>query len=225
MHIISIVVTRNVSVSVKSLHSLLNLNKICAQFKHTHDINFVRDDPVTKNSMILKSMKHCDRLVFIDYGVYVDDNSLVCMTEKFPPGYGCFVCPCVTDKLSWDLFKKKILSGSTETVSQMALEFDTEVSNIVPNCPPSIRNVVSTVPRCWAWDTKMMLKSLKGQKGEGISLPLTPEDLFKKIKERGVRICAFTDAKLVVTFSHECVGNILESANVKVGDGNGNVIG
>lgn len=213
MHIIVIVVTRNVSVSVKSLHTLMGLNKICAHFKHTLDTHFVKDDIEARNAILLKSLKKCDRLIWIDYGIYVDENSLVALTDKFPNGFGCLVCPCVTDTISWDSFKKKILDGSEEPISQMALEFDTTVSKVIGGT--KLHTVASTVPKCWSVDSKTVLKSLKDKKGEGITLPYNTEDLFKKIMDRGVRVCAFTDAKLVATYAHECLGNILESAGIQ----------
>ena len=188
------------------------LNKIVAHFKHTLDINFINE---SNRSVLTKLLKKCDRLIWIDYGVHVDDDSLVCMTEKLPNGYGCIVCPCVTDTISWDSFKKKVLDGSTEPISQMALEFDTKVSTVVPGTHSSVRVVTSTVPKCWAVDAKMVLKTLKTQKGEGLNLPTDTEELFKKFMDRGVRVCAFTDAKLVATYAHECLGNILESANIQ----------
>lgn len=221
MHIVALVVTRNVSVSIKSLHSLLNLSKCAIQMNNTLDINFVKDDVDAKNSFLAKSLKKCDRLIWIDYGIYVDDKSLVCMSEKFPQGFASIVCPCVTENISWDQFKKKILEGSTEPISQMALEFDTKTSK---NIGDKFSVVTSTAPRCWAVDTKHVLKALKNQKGEGIILPTNSEELFKKMMDRGVRVCAFMDAKLIATYAHECIGNILESANVKAGDGKENII-
>jgi len=41
--------------------------------------------------------------------------------------------------------------------------------------------------------------------------------MFEKFIERGVKVCAFTGANLVATYPHECLGNILETAGVKVG--------
>jgi hypothetical protein len=35
------------------------------------------------------------------------------------------------------------------------------------------------------------------------------------LKERGVKIYAFTAAKLVMTYPHECISNILSAAGVK----------
>jgi len=40
--------------------------------------------------------------------------------------------------------------------------------------------------------------------------------MFEKFVEQGVRIYAFTAAKLTMTYTHECVSNILNAAGVKV---------
>ena len=38
--------------------------------------------------------------------------------------------------------------------------------------------------------------------------------MFSKFKEKGIRICAFTAAKLIHTYNHECISNILNAAGV-----------
>ena len=39
--------------------------------------------------------------------------------------------------------------------------------------------------------------------------------MFTKFKEAGIKIHAYTASKLVMTYSHECVSNILNAAGVK----------
>ena len=41
------------------------------------------------------------------------------------------------------------------------------------------------------------------------------ETMFSKFKESGVKIHAYTKAKLIMTYSHECVSNILGASGVK----------
>ena len=41
------------------------------------------------------------------------------------------------------------------------------------------------------------------------------EIMFKKFQEAGVKIHAYTKAKLVMTYSHECISNILGASGVK----------
>jgi len=42
-----------------------------------------------------------------------------------------------------------------------------------------------------------------------------PKDMFTKMKESGVKIYAYTDAKLTMTYPHEGISNILNAAGVK----------
>ena len=41
--------------------------------------------------------------------------------------------------------------------------------------------------------------------------------MFDKFKEQGIKIHAFTASKLIVTYTHECISNILNAAGVKTG--------
>jgi hypothetical protein len=40
---------------------------------------------------------------------------------------------------------------------------------------------------------------------------------FKQAIEKNVKIYAFTAAKLVITYTHECISSILNAAGVKTG--------
>jgi hypothetical protein len=213
MHIIIVIVTRNAAISVKTLHTLLTFNKLSFQKKFTNEVVYVNDDAFEKQSVFLKKSKHCDRIIWIDYSIHVDPVSIEKLVDKFIQGYQCLVMPCVTPGIDWDLFKKKITSGSQEPVSQMGLNFDTKVGKSIGE---NLHIVTETDPKCWAIDTKPLLRALKGAKGEGITVSAKTSEMFKKFIERGVGIYAFTAANLTVTYPHECLGNILESANVSI---------
>jgi len=208
MHVVTCIVTRNAAISVKTLHTLLNINKISGV---TNEFVFINDDLFERQALLLKKLKHSDRIVWIDYSIHVDNPSLVKLFEKFIQGYHCLVLPCVTPGIDWDIFKKKILSGSQEPVSQMGLEFDTKVGKSIGE---NLNIVTETDPKCWAIDAKHLFKALRDKKGEGVTVPAKVSDMFKKFMERGVKMYAFTDAQLTVTYPHECLGNILESAGV-----------
>ena len=61
-------------------------------------------------------------------------------------------------------------------------------------------------------NSKHILKSIKDKKtGNAKIYP----KMFEKFKEQGVKIYAFTASKLTMTYSHECVSNILNAAGVK----------
>ena len=214
MHVVTCIVTRNVSISVKTLHTLLNINKITQQVGLTNEFVFVNDDLYERQALLLKKLKHCDRLVWIDYSVHIDNDSLPKLYEKFIQGYHCLVLPCVTPGIDWDLFKKKVLSGSKEPIAQMGLEFDTKVGKSIGD---KFHIVTETDPKCWAIDAKHLFKSLRDKKGEGVTVPAKVSEMFKKFMERGVKMYAFTDAQLTVTYPHECLGNILQAAGVGFG--------
>ena len=207
MKITILLVTRNKSLTVKTLHTMLKFNIICLQLKHQVEILFVNDDPDEINAVITRSLKNSERMIFVDYSIYVDEESLKVMTlNDWPQGYQGVVFPCVTEGIDWDLFRKKIQSGSEEPVSQMGLNFDTEVSKEIKE---GFWSVTSTQPKVWVLNCKSVVKSLKEKKGEGIKVPMKREELFHKLK-----VCAFTKARVVATYTHECLGNILETAGV-----------
>jgi hypothetical protein len=60
---------------------------------------------------------------------------------------------------------------------------------------------------------KNVIKSIKDKKGDWKIYP----KMFEKFKESGVKIYAFTAAKLIITYPHECISNILNAAGVQKG--------
>ena len=40
--------------------------------------------------------------------------------------------------------------------------------------------------------------------------------MFEDFKEQGVKVFAYSGARLIQTYAHECVSNILNAASVKV---------
>ena len=212
MYVVAVVVTRNVAVSVKTLHTLLCLNRLNAHKGNTLEVVYVNDDAFEKKNIFLKKSKTCDRLIWLDFSVHVDESSLDKMSSKFMNGYNCLVLPAVTPGIDWDVFKKKILEGSTEPVNQMGLNFDTEVGKSIGE---DLHIVTSTNPKAWAIDTKHVLKALKGNKGEGITVSANTTEMFKTFIERGVKVYAYTAANIVVTYPHECIGNLLSAAGVE----------
>lgn len=127
------------------------------------------------------------------------------LNKFFKPheGLGVLVFPGVKNGIDWGLFKHKVKEGSTEPVSQMGLHFDTEVGK---KASKDIYKVVKTDARAWVMMTKVVIK-----KGIKLSVP----NMFDKILEQGIKIFAFTAAKLTMTYPHECVSNILNAAGVK----------
>lgn len=208
MNIVTVIVTSSKSCHVKTLHTILRLNLKCIQRSCKQQIVFVDNDPYKKAEAIEKYMKTCDRLLFIDFGIGLDDNSI---SQVFEPheNVGCLVFPGVKEGVDWAMFKTKVRENSTEPIEQMGLHFDTEVNKQVSE---NIYHVTTTEARAWIINCKNVIKSIKDKKSGKWSIhPKTLE----KFKEKGVKMFAFTASKLTMTYAHECISNILNAAGVK----------
>lgn len=207
MKICTIITTRSKSCSVKTLHTVLKLNIQCLQKNVQNEIFYVNDDPFEKIQMIERCLQRCDRLFFIDFGIGVDDDSISQIFED-REGVGCLVFPAVTEGIDWGLFKHKVKNDYTEPVSQMGLNFDTEVDKKVSK---DIYTVKNTSAKSWVMYSKNIMKNTKDKKGKwGLHVKM-----FEKLLSQGVKIYAFTASKLVMTYSHECISSILNAAGVK----------
>ena len=207
MNLVTILVTRSKSCHVKTLHTVLRLNIKCIQKNINNEIAYVDDDPFKKAEIVQLYAKSHDRIFFVDFGIGVDDASIDQVLEKHE-GFGCLVFPGVREGVDWDLFKTKVRSDSEEPITQMGLHFDTEIGSKVSG---DIYNVASTEARCWFMNTKNVIKNLKDKKGNW----KINAKMFEKLKEQGVKIYAFTAAKLTMSYTHECVSKILNAAGVK----------
>ena len=76
MNIVTILVTRSKSCHVKTLHTVLRINVQCLQKNINNQIVYVDDDPFLKAEMVQKYIKNNDRLIFIDFGIGMDDDSM-----------------------------------------------------------------------------------------------------------------------------------------------------
>lgn len=203
MQLTTIIITRNKSAAVKTLHSLLRLNIICVDNRINNRILFADDRIPNRRAILQKQLKHADRILWIEYGVYIDDESLKQVIHSDWAWHG-IVFPCVTEGIDWDMFKKNI--DSAEPISQKGLNFDTQVDKKIRD---SFYSVVKTDPKCWCIDTKHFLKNFKKDK-----LPPEMSILFTELADTKFKTVAYTGARLVVMYPHECVGNILNAAGV-----------
>lgn len=209
MHLNTIVAVRSRSCHVKTMHTLLRINLMCIERQVQHEISYVNDDTHDKIEMINRKIKGTyDKILFLDFGVLMDEESLKQVFEK----HACLVFPAVKFGINWDMFKKKMIDGVKEDPSQAGLEFDTSVSKKISD---GIYKVTETTPRVWVMDPKQVQKALKGKKGDGMYIPKSIKELFDRLVLK-LSVTAFTKAKITVTYPHECVSNILEAAGVKV---------
>jgi len=207
MNLVTILVTRSKACHVKTLHTILRLNIKCLQKSINNEITYVDDDSFKKAEIIQQYAKTHDRIFFIDFGISADDESIDKVLGDLD-GFGVLVFPGVKEGVDWNLFKSKVRSECKEPITQMGLHFDTEVGNKISD---NIHVVTSTEAKCWVMNTKNLIKNIKDKKGNWKIYP----KMFEKFKEQGVKIYAFTSAKLTMTYTHECISNILNAAGVK----------
>ena len=212
MKLVTVVVTRNNSCHVKTLHTILRFNIQCIQNGLVqNEVMFIDDDPHKKSELFSNLMKTNDRIFFIDFGIHVDDNSLRMVLDK-NDNYGVVVFPGVKEGVNWEAFKKKIKEGSTEPLEQMALEFDTDV---IASVTEDVYTVKTTSAKSWVMMVKPVLKSIRDRRTGNYRIHPKMDVMFSQFKEQGVRLVAYTAAKLIHTYPHECIGNIINSSGVK----------
>src|SRR6056300_1659114 len=212
MKLATIIVTRGKSCHVKTLHTVLRLNLMCIQAKGVqNEVVYVNDDPYDKSEIIQKYMKTSDRILFIDFGISMDEGSISKVFD-LNEGIGCLVFPGVKEGIDWGLFKAKVRDDECiEPNSQMGLHFDTEVGRKISE---NVYVVESTCARVWVMNCKNASKFIKDKKTGNVKILPRSEHMFAKFKENGMKIHAFTAAKLTMTYSHECISNILNAAGV-----------
>ena len=212
MKIATILVTRAKSCHVKTLHTILRFNLKCMQRGNTeNEVVFVDDEPFEKAETIYKYLKTHERIFFIDFGIQVDDVSLDKVFDKHE-NIGCLVFPGVTEGIDWGMFKEKVKNNVNEPVEQIGLHFDTSVTNKISE---NIYMVKETSAKSWVMMNKNITKNLKDKKNGAFKIHPRMSTMFKKLQEGGVKIHAYTAAKLTMTYSHECISNILNAAGVK----------
>jgi len=211
MRIATILVTRGKSCHVKTLHTILKFNIKCMRRGSENEVVFVDDEPFEKAEIIYKYLKSHDRIFFVDFGISVDEASIDKVFDKHD-GIGCLVFPGVTEGIDWGMFKEKVVSKSNEPVAQMGLHFDTIVANRISD---DIYAVNETSAKSWVMMNKNVMKHLKDKKNGSFKIHPRMKNMFLKFKEAGIRIHAYTEAKLIMTYSHECISNILNAAGVK----------
>jgi len=202
-------VTRNKSISATTLHTAMNIHMLCMMRGIHLEIHFVDD-----RSTLPKLIKTGERLFWMDYGTNLNNEILGKVVDQFDKGLQVLVFPSVKEGINWDQFAKKTKEGSTEPAGQRGLAFDTTVGKKLAD---GLYEVDKTSARVWAMDTKPVDKKLRGGK-EPIKLPLEgpPEIMFEKLKSIGIKVGVASEAIVVCHFVHECFGNILEAAGVKL---------
>jgi hypothetical protein len=201
-------VTKNKALMTTTLHSAMNLNMLCMSHGIALEIHFVAD-----RSGLQKFMKSSERLLWVDYGVSLDVETLKKLVlEDFPEGYKVLVAPCVLEGVDWEMFKKKTLEGSTEPANQRGLKFDTMTTPSSKKCTDAgVADFVSSSTDCrvFSIECKSILKKLRDADVQFKT--------FDQIKKLGVKIGVLRTCSVLCHYVYESVGNILESSGVRTG--------
>ena len=204
-----VLVSKNKSIYVKTLHSILGIEALCHQVGLQLDITFINDDPNAKMDLLKKKLKSADRIFWVEYGVSVNKESLINSVIKYDNHDG-LVFPVVKEGIDWDVFRQKCKDNSDEPAYQMGLTFDTDVSNRIVNKERNLYEVTQTDPYCWVLDCKRVMRKLTDKnKKKSFVFPGTIGEFFKKCTDRNVKLAASVDSITYNHFTHECVGNIM----------------
>ena len=198
--------TRNKAITVTGLHMLLQLTGRCYQRQdHQININFVED-----TRTLHKLIRQGERVLWVNYGCCLDNGSFEMIFDPMK-GRDVLVFPAVKEGIDWNRFRKAVESNSTEPIHQMGLNFDTELGSKVAD---GLWTVTKSSPQVFVIDGSAVDKKLRSKKGEGLKLPRDIDQIFEKFTESGVRVHAWTKADVLVHYTHECLGNILEANGV-----------
>jgi hypothetical protein len=160
-----------------------------------------------------KIIKSGERIFWMEYGTNLNQEILYKVLDPFDKGVQVLVFPSVVEGIKWDVFERKTKAGTSEPAAQRGLDFDTEVGKKLAT---GLYECAKTSARVWAMDSKPVDKKIRGGK-EIVKLPLdNNEEMFNTLSRIGVKIGVASEALVVCHFVHECFGNILEAAGVKL---------
>jgi hypothetical protein len=198
-------VTRNKSIAVTTLHSLMTLGMYGSHQQVPIEYMFVEG-----LGALAKLVKSGERILWFDYGTNLDQESIPRVLDPMEKDIRVVVFPAVVEGVDWDMFRKKTVAGSTEPIHQRALTFDTDVAKKVVGT--NLYDVVKTSARVWVMDSKPIDKKLKSiQKNLSCD---SYENMFAQLKSNNIRVVALPSATVIRHFTHKCLGNILEMPGV-----------
>jgi len=198
-------VTRNKSIAVTTLHSLMTLGMYGSHQQVPIEYMFVEG-----LNALPKLVKTGERILWFDYGTNLDQDSIPRVLNPMEKDIRVIVFPAVVEGVDWDMFRKKTVEGSTEPIHQRALTFDTDVAKKVVGT--DLYDVVKTSARVWVMDSKPIEKKLKSVQ-KNLSCD-SYENMFAQLKSNNIRVVALPSATVIRHFTHKCLGNILEMPGV-----------
>jgi hypothetical protein len=198
-------VTRNKSIAVTTLHSLMTLGMYATQRQVPVEYVFVEG-----LDALPKLVKSGDRILWFDYGTNLDADTIPRVLNTMEKDIRVIVFPSVVEGVDWDMFRKKTVGGSKEPIHQRALNFDTDVTKKVAGT--DMYDVEKTSARVWVMDSKPIDKKLKSVQ-KNLSCD-SYDNLFAQLKSNNLRVVALPSATVIRHFTHKCLGNILEMPGV-----------
>jgi len=198
-------VTRNKSIAVTTLHSLMTIGMHATHRQVPIEYMFVEG-----LEALPKLVKTGERIVWFDYGTNLDQDTIPRVLNPMDKDIRVIVFPSVVEGVDWDMFRKKTVEGSTEPIHQRALTFDTDVTKKVVGT--DMYDVDKTSARVWVMDSKPIDKKLKSVQ-KNLSCD-SYESLFAQLKTNNLRVVALPSATVIRHFTHKCLGNILEMPGV-----------
>jgi hypothetical protein len=187
---------------------MMNIHMACMYRGFHLDVHFVND-----KSSLPKMIKTGDRIVWMEYGTNLDQNSIGKAVDPFDKNLNVLVFPSVKEGIDWPRFVAKTKEGSTEPAHQRGLNFDTEVGRKLAD---GLYECAKTSARVWSMDAKPVDKKIRGGKVP-VKLPLlNNEEMFGTLTSLGVKIGVLSTASVICHYVHECLGNILEASGVQL---------
>ena len=124
MKLSTIIVKRSEAVHVKTLHTVLKLNLKCIQKGSVqNEVAYVNDYSHDKIAEIQEQLKRSDRILFIDFGISMDEGSID-QVLQLADGVGCLVFPGVKEGIDWEMFKQKVMDKISRVFNQVTIHPD-----------------------------------------------------------------------------------------------------
>ena len=211
MKVCCCVVKRNESISVRTLHTILRITDVSRILNTQLSIEYINETQDDVSCMLKKIIKTNDRIIWLGYGVGVTDDvrEVDVLMAPYPKGYHGSILPCAREGIDWDAFITKMKSDGKEPPKYAGLHYDTDVTKTKISDDVYAVNSVHD-PKLWSIECAQFLKKMKGKKGEGITVP--KRDLVNAVIKSGIKMCAYVSVRTTITYAHECVGSIIETA-------------
>ena len=204
-----VLVSKNRSIYARTLHSILAFQSACTQAGVNMELAFVDDNELDKFKKLKEVLKGSDRVIWIDYGMSVNNPDVKGFFIKSLTGIDGAVFPSpVKDVVDWSAFVSEIKKGTSEPDNQVALTFDTELGS-TELIPDVMNNVITTSPQIWWVDSKKGIKKInKNTPGARVL-----GDVFSGAK---LNWGGLTFPTVHTHFTHECMGGIMNMSGVKI---------